>query len=95
MTALADRGLVNMIDYLSPRKRYRGVGGWTWSMQRYRRQMTGRGDYFLSTDRSSFVNAGLQETQHGTDHRIILAVLRVEGALCNRRYQRGRTCWPT
>ena len=63
-------------------------------MQRYRRQMTGRGDYFLSTDRSSFVNAGLQETQHGTDHRIILAVLRVEGALCNRRFQLGRTCWP-
>ena len=82
-----------MEDHFLPRRRYRGVGGWTWSMQRDGQQVTGRGDYFLSTDRSRFVNVGIPETRHDTDHRLILAFLRGEGSLCNRRYQRGRTCW--
>ena len=37
---------------------------------------------------------GLQESCHGTDHRMILEVLWGEGALCNRRYRQGRTHWP-
>ena len=37
---------------------------------------------------------GLKESRHGTDHRMILAVLQGEGALCNSHYRRGRTCWP-
>ena len=45
-------------------------------MQRDRRQVTGRRDYILSMNRSIFVSAGLQETHHGTDYRLILAVLR-------------------
>ena len=92
--ALADRGLVNMTDYFLSSIQYWGAGGWTWIMQRDGRQVMGRGYYILSTDSGSFVNAGLQDKYHGTDHRLILAVLRVEGALRNRRFQQGRTRWP-
>ena len=56
--------------------------------------MTGRCDYFLSTERSSFFIVGLRETRHGTDHRLILAVLRGQGVLRNFRFRRGRTRWP-
>ena len=58
-TALSDRGLVNMTDHFLTRRQYRGAGGWTWIMHRDRRQVTGRGDYILSMDRSSFFNSGL------------------------------------
>ena len=51
--------------------------------------MTGRGDYILSTDRSSIVNEVLRETSHGTDHRILLAVIQGEGALRNCCYLMG------
>ena len=54
----------------------------------------GRGGYILSTDRHNFTNTGLQESRHGTDHKIILAMLRGEVALCNRRYRQGRTRCP-
>ena len=92
--ALVDRGLVNMTDYFLPRIQYWGAGGWIWSMQRDERQVTGRGDYILSTDRRIFFNAWIWETRHGTDHRLILAVLWGEGVLCNRCCRRGRTHWP-
>ena len=75
-TALMDQGLVNMTDHFLTRRRYRGAGSWVWTMPRDRRQVTESGDYILSTDRISFVNAGLRKTRHGTYHRLILAVLR-------------------
>ena len=56
VTALAEQGLVNMTYHLIPRRQYWGAVGCKCSMQRYRRQVTGRGDYILSTDRNSFVN---------------------------------------
>ena len=58
--ALADQGMVNTTVHLLPMRRYRGAGGCTWSMQREGRQVTGRGDCILSTDRSIFVNSGLR-----------------------------------
>ena len=54
----------------------------------------GRGEYILSTDRRNFTNTGMKEPLHGTDHIMILALLQGEGALCNRRYRQGQTCWP-
>ena len=92
-TALADQGLVNMTGNLLPRRQYWGAGGWKWSMQRDERKLTGRGDYILSMERRSFVNTGLREKHHGTDHMLILAVLQGEGALRNRCYQQKRTRW--
>ena len=53
-----------------------------------------RGDYILSTDKRNFTNAGLRESCRGTDHMMILPVIRGEGALCNRCYIWGRTQWP-
>ena len=94
VTALADRVLVNMTDYFLSRIQYWGSGGWTWIMQRDGRQVTVRGYYIPSMYRISFVNVSLGENRHGTGHRLILAVLRVEGALRNRRFQQGRTRWP-
>ena len=85
VTALSDQGMVNMTEYFLPRRQYRGAGGWKWIMQRDKRQVMGRGYYILSTDMSSFVKAGIQETRHDTNHRLILAVIWGEGALCNRR----------
>ena len=63
-------------------------------MKRDGRRVMVRGGYILSTYRRRFTKAGLQVTRHGTDHRLILAVLRGEGALCNHRYQQGRNLWP-
>ena len=88
-----DRGMANMTYQLITRQRYRGVGSWTWCMKREGQQVMGRGYCILSTDRRNFTNAGLQESCHGTDHNIILAMLQGEGALRNCRYIRGRTCW--
>ena len=65
-TALADQGLVNMTDYLLPRRQYRGAGGWTWSMQRDRIQVTGRGNYILFTDRRIFSTPGYR--RHVMEH---------------------------
>ena len=78
-TALADRDLVNMTDYFLPRRRYRGESRWTWSMQREGRRATGKGDYILSIDMPIFTNVGLRETRHGTDQRMIVAVLLGKG----------------
>ena len=83
-----------MIDHLLHRRQYLGTGSWTWSMQRERRQMMGRGDYILFMERSSFVNAGIWGKRHSTDYRLILAVLQGEGVLHNRRYQWGWMRWP-
>ena len=84
--ALADQGLVNITDHFLPRRQYQGAVRCTCSMQRDGIHIMGRGYYILSTDKRSFFNVGLQETRHGTDHRLILAVLWGEGALRNRRY---------
>ena len=92
--ALADQGLVNITDHILPRRQYQGAVSCTCSMQRDGIHIMGRGYYILSTDKRSFVNVGLQETRHGTDHRLILAVLRLEGALCNCCYRQGQTKWP-
>ena len=64
------------------------------SKQRKGRQVIGRGDYILSTDRRIFVKSGLQEISHSTDHRLILAVLYGKGELQNCCYQWVKTCWP-
>ena len=82
-TALADWCLVNITYHFLSMRRYRRAGVWMWIMQRDGRRGAGKGGCILSTERSNFVNAGLQETQHGIDHRLILAMIRVEGALCN------------
>ena len=66
VTLLADQGLVNMTDYLLPRRQYRGAGGWTWSMQRDRIQVTGRGNYILFTDRRIFSTPGYR--RHVMEH---------------------------
>ena len=59
-TVLADRGLVSITDHFMPRRRYRGAGIWSWSMQQEVRQVTGKGSYFLSMDRCNFTNVGLR-----------------------------------
>ena len=82
-TLLSDRDLVKMTDHFLPRRRYRGASSWTRSTKREGRRVTGRGEYILYTDRISFTNTGMQETRHGTEQSMILAVLRGEGALHN------------
>ena len=81
--ALVDRVLVNMAYHIMTQRRG-GAGIWTWYMQQEWRQVMGRGEYILSTDRRKFTNMGMREPRYGTDHRIILVVLQVEGVLCNR-----------
>ena len=86
---LVDRGLVNMTKHFMPKRRYRGAGRWIWSTHREGSYVTGRGYYILSTERCNFNNTGLREPRHGTDHRMILAVIQGEGALLNHCYRRG------
>ena len=56
--------------------------------------VTGRGNYILISDRDRFVKAKMREARLYTDHRMVLSVLRGEGALKNRRYVVGRMLWP-
>ena len=50
-TALANPGLVNRTDHLPPRRQYRGEECWAWIMRQKGPQVTGQGEYVLSTDR--------------------------------------------
>ena len=58
---------------------------WEWQMRREVRQVIGRGNYILSSDRENFTNTGVGEAMIHTYHRMVLVVLRGEGALQNRR----------
>ena len=40
------------------------------------------------------MNAGLREPRLHMDHRMILAEIHGEGAMCNKRYRQGITWWP-
>ena len=51
------------------------MGGWTWKIRQEVRQVTGRGDYILISDRDNFVKAGVREARLHSDHRMVLAVL--------------------
>ena len=33
------------------------------------------GEYVISTDKHNFINAGIMEARHSTDHQIVLSVL--------------------
>ena len=57
-------------------------------------QVMGRGNYVLSMYHYSFTNACLRYARHGTDHWMVMAVLRCDGAHYNRCYMRVRTLWP-
>ena len=70
-----------------------GTGGGA-NGHREGRQVTGIGDYILGTAWVYFRNAGLWEPSLHTYHRMMVVVIRGEGAACNRRYQQGRTQWP-
>ena len=74
-TDQADSRLVGMTAHFRPRRQYRGAESWTWHMRQEGRQVTGRGDYILRSDRNSFVNLGVREARLHTDHQIILPVL--------------------
>ena len=63
-------------------------------MQLEGQQVTRKGDYVISTDKHNFINAGIMEARHSTDHRMVLAVLLREEALQNRRYRQRRTLCP-
>ena len=54
----------------------------------------GWGDYVLGTIRQIFSKAGVGEARMHTDHQMVLAVLRGEGAQRNGTYQQRRKCWP-
>ena len=63
-------------------------------MRQEDRQVTGRGDYILSTDRDNFFNVRVREARIYIDHRMVLAAIRGKGALQKRRYVVGRVRWP-
>ena len=87
-------GLEDMTAHFIPRRRYRGDGHWTWQIRRDDRQVTRQGNYILCINRHNFSNAGIREACISTDHRIVLAVIRGEGAHRNGAYLRKRICCP-
>ena len=54
-------------------------------------QVTGRGDYIISSGVYIFSNAGVRDGCLHIDHQIVLAVLQWEGSLRNHRYVGIRT----
>ena len=93
MTELLDSRLVDVKCHFMLRRQYRGAGSWMWQLQREGRQVTGKGDYILSSDRDNFVNAGVREARLFTGDWMVLAVLQGEGALRNSRYVVRRMRW--
>ena len=57
-------------------------------------QVTGRGDYIISSGVYIFSNAGGMEGCLHIYHQMVLAVLQGEGALRNHRYVGISTRWP-
>ena len=92
-TTLLNSGLVDVTSHFVLRRRYRGAGSWMWQLQREVRQMTGRGDYILSSDRDNFFNAGVREAIIFTEEWMVLEVLQGERYLRNRRYVVSSTRW--
>ena len=72
---LVGSGLGNVISHLAPRRRYQGMGTWTWQMRREGRLETGRGEYILSSDRDTIFKEGVRESILHTYHWMVLAVL--------------------
>ena len=60
-TAITNQGLSDQSLHFISRQRYRGVGGWSWSIWRDVRPILGIGDYILGTDRRDFYNVGIRE----------------------------------
>ena len=56
--ALAGIRLGDVTDHFTLSQQYRGTWNGTWQMRREVRQVTGRGEYFLRSDRDRFVKAG-------------------------------------
>ena len=53
----------------------------------------GAGGLCPQNGQAKFSDVGLREAILHTNHRMVLTVLRGEGALRNHRYQQGRTLW--
>ena len=85
-TTLLNSGLVDVTSHFVLRRRYIGAGSWMWQLQREVRQMTGRGDYILSSVRDNFFNAGVREARILTEDWMVLEVLQGESYLRNLRY---------
>ena len=60
LTALEDRGLVDMTSHFLLQHRYRGGGQWACRMRQEGRHMMEWGDYFLSMSIHNVTNAGLK-----------------------------------
>ena len=60
MLSLAVSGLGKVTAHFKLRWRYRGMGSWMCQISQEGRQVTGRGDYILSTNQDSFVKAGVR-----------------------------------
>ena len=74
-TVLADSRMGDMTAHFMSRWRYRGTESWMWQMRREGRQVTGRGDYIIITDRDNVVNAREIEARLHTYHQMVLAVI--------------------
>ena len=74
-TVLADSRMGDMTAHFMSRWRYRGTGSWMWPLRRECRQVTGRGDYIIITDRDNVVNARVREARFHTYHQMVLAVI--------------------
>ena len=93
-TVLLDRGLIDVTSHFMLRRRYRGAGSWMWKLRQEGLQVTGRGNYILSSDRNIFLNTGVREARIFTEYWMVLAVLQGNGDLRNRRYVVSSTQWP-
>ena len=93
VTAIANYGLVKHTLHFTPRHRYRGKGGWSWRMWRYRRTITVRGGYIIGTVCREFCNVFIRDPRLSTDHRIILDELKGKRVRRKPKYFKGCTTW--
>ena len=89
-TVIANYMLVDHKLHFVPRQWYRGEGGWSSSIWRYGRPITGRGGYILYMYCRYFYNFCISDTRVLRDHRMILAKLKGYREWRNCKYCKGK-----
>ena len=59
--ALADSRMVDVTSHFMPKWRYIGAVSWMFQMRQEVRQVKGRGNYIIRSDRENLTNAGVKD----------------------------------
>ena len=92
--AMATSGLEGFSGHFFPWYKPRLRDGRTWCMYRRGKEVCYLTNYILGTDRRLLHNVVVQDTQHNTNHYLVLRFLRRAASTAHLRYLGKQTCLP-